>query len=131
MGFIRHADGKWRAIRKDIRQAARLLSLVGEGRIVQEVKGIAGAKSGVLVMTRIALDAAAASKFHDLTQVTEVCDPAGNVLGRYIPTPDLSEWEPLSPEVSEEELDRRERSNEWYTFTEVMAHLKSLENRNV
>jgi hypothetical protein len=40
---------------------------------------------------------------------------------------DMSEWEPLTPEVSEEELDRRERSNEKrYTTAEVLAYLEKL-----
>jgi hypothetical protein len=41
----------------------------------------------------------------------------------------MSEWEPVTPEVSEEELDEREQSTEWYTTEEVLAHLKSLENQ--
>ncbi len=41
-----------------------------------------------------------------------MCDPSGKVLGRFVPLIDLSEWEPVTPEISEEELDRRERSNE-------------------
>jgi hypothetical protein len=39
----------------------------------------------------------------------------------------MNEWEPLSPEISEEELDRREKSDRWYTSEEVLAHLKSRE----
>jgi hypothetical protein len=39
----------------------------------------------------------------------------------------MSDWEPVSPEVSEEELDRRAKSNDWYTTEEVLAHLKKLE----
>jgi len=40
---------------------------------------------------------------------------------------DFSEWEPLSPDISEEELDHRARSNEKrYTTTEVLAHLENL-----
>jgi acyl-CoA reductase-like NAD-dependent aldehyde dehydrogenase len=40
---------------------------------------------------------------------------------------DLSEWEPITPEVSEEELDRREQSNEKrYTTAEVLERLKEL-----
>lgn len=40
---------------------------------------------------------------------------------------DLSEWEPLSPDVSEEELDRRAKSTEKrYTTVEILAHLEIL-----
>ncbi len=78
-------------------------------------------------MTQIMLDAAAARKLLDLQTEAELCDPSGKVLGRFVPLIDLSEWEPLTPEVSEEELDRREKSNEKrYTTEEVIKHLESL-----
>jgi hypothetical protein len=80
-------------------------------------------------MTQITLDAALSGKLHQLTQPVELCDPSGRVLGRFIPAVDMSEWEPVSPDVSEEELDRREQSGEWYTTEEVMAYLKSLEKQ--
>ena len=35
---------------------------------------------------------------------------------------------PLSPQVSEEELDRRAKSTVWYSTEEVLAHLKRLAN---
>ncbi len=78
-------------------------------------------------MTRITLDASESSKLHGLTQVVELCDPSGRVLGQLIPAVDPSEWEPMTPEASEEELARREQSTEWYTTEEVLAHLRSLE----
>jgi hypothetical protein len=57
----------------------------------------------------------------------ELCDESGKVLGRFIPKIDLSEWEPISPDISEEELRRREQSNEKrYTTAEVIAYLESL-----
>lgn len=40
---------------------------------------------------------------------------------------DTPEWEPATPGASEEELDRREQSTEWYSTEEVLAHLKELE----
>jgi hypothetical protein len=78
-------------------------------------------------MPKITLDAALSSKLHGLSQVVEMCDPSGRVLGRFIPQVDLSEWEPISPDVSEDELDRREQSNERrYTTAEVLARLEKL-----
>lgn len=78
-------------------------------------------------MTQIILDASLASKLNELGQAVELCDPSGQVIGRFVPKIDLSQWEPISPDVTEEELDRREQQDEWYSFDEVMAHLKSLE----
>ena len=78
-------------------------------------------------MPKITLDAALSSKLHACAQDVELCDPDGRVLGRFIPRVDMSEWEPISPDVSEEELDRRERSNEKrYTTAEVLAYLEKL-----
>jgi hypothetical protein len=80
-------------------------------------------------MTRVTVDAGLSRKLHGLTEVAELCDPSGRVLGRFVPVVDISEWEPVTPDVSEEELDRREKSDQWYTFDEVMAHLKRLEKK--
>lgn len=76
-------------------------------------------------MTQIILDASVSGQLHKLTQAVELCDPSGQVLGRFVPLIDLSEWEPLSSDVSEEELDRRAQSTEKrYTTAEVLAHLE-------
>ena len=63
-------------------------------------------------MTQIMLDSGLSKQLHSLGQAVELCDPTGKVLGRFVPAFDLAEWEPLSPEVSEGELDRRSKSNE-------------------
>ena len=80
-------------------------------------------------MTQIILDASVSSKLNEVFHPVELCDPSGRVLGRFVPLIDPSEWEPLSPDVSEEELDRREQSTEWYSTAEVLARLKSLEEK--
>jgi hypothetical protein len=82
---------------------------------------------GVSKMTQIILDAGVSTQLHNLAQTVELCDPSGQVLGRFVPLIDLSEWEPLSPDVSEEELDRRAQSKEKrYTTAEVLACLEKL-----
>jgi len=80
-------------------------------------------------MTQIIVDASLSSKLNNATPPVELCDPSGRVLGRFVPLIDLSEWEPVSPDISEEELDQREQSKEWFSTEEVLAHLKSLENQ--
>jgi hypothetical protein len=82
---------------------------------------------GELAMTQIILDASVSGQLHNLSQPVELCDPSGRVLGKFVPRIDMSEWEPVSPDVSEEELDRREQSEDWYTTDQVLAHIKSLE----
>jgi hypothetical protein len=79
-------------------------------------------------MIQITLDASVSDQLHNLTQPVELCDPSGRVLGEFVPRIDTSEWEPISPDISEEELGRRERSEEWYSTEEVLAYLKRLEN---
>ena len=75
-------------------------------------------------MIQIILDAGVSSQLHNLNHTVELCDPSGRVLGRFVPLIDLSEWQPLSPDVSEEELDRRAQSKEKrYTTAEVLAHI--------
>jgi hypothetical protein len=57
----------------------------------------------------------------------ELCDPTGRVLGKFVPLIDLSKWEPLSPEITEEELDRCEQADvPEYSLAEVLAHLERL-----
>lgn len=78
-------------------------------------------------MSPIFVDAALSSELGQQFHPVELCDPSGRVLGQFIPKVDLSRYEPLEPQVSEEELDRREQSTEWYSTEEVLAYLKNLE----
>ena len=78
-------------------------------------------------MTQLVLDATLAGKLKALTSPTDLCDPSGRVLGRVVPAVDLSDWEPVSDPISDEELQRRLRSNEKrYTTAEVLEHLEKL-----
>jgi hypothetical protein len=78
-------------------------------------------------MTRIIVDDALRNKLHNFAQPLELCDESGRILARLVPQFDLSQFEPREPSISEEELQRREQSNKWYTTAEVLAHLKELE----
>jgi hypothetical protein len=78
-------------------------------------------------MTQIILDTSVASKLIALDRPVELCDASGQVLGKFIPLVNLSGWEPVSPDITEEELERRVKSNEKrYTTAEVLSHLKKL-----
>ncbi len=78
-------------------------------------------------MTRIILDARLQQKLHNLIEPLELCNESGQVLARLIPVPDLSGYEPLEPQVSEEELLRRSQSDEkTFTTAEVLAFLEKL-----
>jgi hypothetical protein len=76
-------------------------------------------------VTQIIVDANLSNQLLELSQPAELCDRSGQVLGRFVPLINRSEWEPLSPDISEEELDRRAKSKEKrYSTAEVLAHLE-------
>jgi len=78
-------------------------------------------------MTRVVLDADSATRLHDVRGTVDLCDPSGRLLGRFVPAPDPSEWEPMIPDATEGELDRREESNERrYSTADVLARLERL-----
>jgi hypothetical protein len=78
------------------------------------------------VMSQLTLDSAFAKQLHALGDIVELLDPAGNLLGRFVPA-DTAEYERMEPPMDEAELARREKSTKWHTTAEVLAHLQSLE----
>jgi hypothetical protein len=81
-------------------------------------------------ISSIVFDAEVTSQLKQVNYRVELCEPSGNALGYFyarISGVDTSEWEPVSPEISDEELDEIENSNQrTYTTAELIAHLKSL-----
>ena len=78
-------------------------------------------------MTRVIIDAALRNKLNNLTEPLELCDESGQVVARVVPAVDLSQFELWEPAISEEELQRREQSEKWYSTAEVLRHLQSLD----
>ncbi len=76
-------------------------------------------------MNRVILDATLRKKLHDLRQPLELCDESGKVLARLIPVLDPSQYEPVEPPISAEELDRRRQEPD-YSTAEVLAHVEHL-----
>ena len=77
-------------------------------------------------MSQLTLDSALAKQLHAFQEIVELRDPAGNLVGRFVPA-ELAEYERTEPNMDEAELQRREKSNQWHTTDEVLAHLQSLE----
>ena len=78
-------------------------------------------------MTRVIANEALRSLLHNLSQPLELCDESGQVLGRVFPALDLSQYEPVEPQISHEEFLRRRQSKEkTYTTAEVLAYLEKL-----
>jgi hypothetical protein len=76
-------------------------------------------------MNKVIVDAELRSRLHDLSRPFDLCDESGRILGRFIPTGEMSQWEPMTPEVSEEELDRREREGQYMSTNEMLRHLEN------
>jgi hypothetical protein len=74
-------------------------------------------------MPQIIVDKALLAQLHGLAQPLELCDASGRVLAHLVPALDPSQYEPVEPELSEEELQRR-RLEPDYSTEEVLAHLE-------
>jgi hypothetical protein len=76
-------------------------------------------------MPRLILNAAEMERFLQLNEPLDLCDPSGRLRARVTPVVDLTEWEPVGPDISEEELDTRERSvGKTYTLEEVFELMR-------
>lgn len=75
-------------------------------------------------MTRLVLDAGTLEKLLYLAEPLDLCDGSGRVRAVLTPVYDPEKYGPLEPQVSEEELRRRENSAEpRYSIQEVLRHL--------
>lgn len=78
-------------------------------------------------MTRILVDALLREKLQGFAKPLELCDDAGRVVARVVPVYDTEQYDALDSPISDEELDRRERTpGKRYTTEEVLRHLEQL-----
>ncbi len=81
-------------------------------------------------MVRITADEELRKKLLDFTEDIELCDEQGRILAlvhRLSPPSDPSLWVPMTPEISQEEIERRLESHEkTYTTDEVIEYLEKL-----
>jgi hypothetical protein len=75
-------------------------------------------------MSKVVLDAALRSKLENLTQAVELCDEGGNVFGHFIPKRPMTQMEGTEPQISREELRRREQQGGGRTLTEILGTLE-------
>lgn len=71
-------------------------------------------------MTRITVDEQLAERLRQLSADVALYDPNGRILGFFAPIDPRM----LVPQVSEEELDRRQREGGWRSLAEIMADLE-------
>jgi hypothetical protein len=76
-------------------------------------------------MTKVMIDATTRSKLLDLTQPMEFCDESGRLLGRFTPFNESSSEKGIEPQLTEEELQRREQEPD-YSTAEMLAYLEKL-----
>lgn len=78
-------------------------------------------------MTRVQLDDQLRAKLLNLASPLELCDETGRVVARVLPSYDPSEFGPLEPQISREELERRKQNKgKTYTTEEVIEYLERL-----
>ena len=73
-------------------------------------------------MQKIIADSELPQKLQKVMHPVEVVDHTGRVLGVF--KPDLSQYEGLEPDISEEELDRIAREGGGRTLAEILADLE-------
>jgi hypothetical protein len=69
-------------------------------------------------MPPIIVDAELSNKLAEVSGPVQLCSPTGRIIGRFVPLLDLSGWKPLTPDISDEERERRKKSDEPRLTTE-------------
>jgi hypothetical protein len=84
-------------------------------------------------MTRVVVNEAVRNFLGGYSETVLLCDESGRVLGQFIPVTacssaavvDLSQWQPVTADISDKERQRRAKSTEKrYTTAEVLAYLE-------
>ncbi len=79
-------------------------------------------------MSPVIVDVGLAGRLANFGQPVDLCDPSGRVIGRFEPISDISQWEPVEPDLENaNDLRRRFQSGEkGFSLTEVLEHLRKL-----
>jgi hypothetical protein len=80
-------------------------------------------------MTRVTVDKEMRKVLLNFTKPLELCDESGSILGKLIPAkPDITEddWIDLTPELTDEELEKEIDSGEGYSTQELIAEIKKM-----
>jgi len=67
-----------------------------------------------------------ASQLQGFGHSVPLFDASGKKVGTFVPEIDLSQYEIVGPELTEEQLREIEQSTEWYSTDEVLRHLGKL-----
>ena len=77
-------------------------------------------------MSDFVLPGSIASQLQGLGHPVPLFDPSGKKVGTFVPDIDLSKYDIVGREPTEEELRAAEESTEWFTTEQVLRHLESL-----
>lgn len=77
-------------------------------------------------MDKIVLDQSAVGSLGNLGHSAELYDPAGRMLGYFVPAADKDLYREVDFEIDEDELRRREQEKVWFTTDQVLSHLGKL-----
>lgn len=75
-------------------------------------------------MNQVVVDPATFAKLRDAQQTLDLCDASGQIAGRFIPIVDRSQCTDLEPQISEEELDRRQGAGGGRPLADILADLE-------
>ena len=75
-------------------------------------------------MNRVVVDPVTLAKLRDAWQTLELCDDSGRVVGRFVPLVEPAVRAKLEPQVTEEELDRRERAGGGRPLADILGDLE-------
>jgi hypothetical protein len=75
-------------------------------------------------MIRVTLDPATLDRLGDYRQTLELCDDSGRVVGHFVPANAPVSSDDMEPQISEEELQRREREGGGRSLQAILADLE-------
>lgn len=80
-------------------------------------------------MTRVTVDAQLQQLLLNFTKPLELCDESGSIVGKFIPAmPHIAEdeWIDLTPDLTDEELEKEIDSGEGYSTQEIIDEIKRM-----
>jgi hypothetical protein len=75
-------------------------------------------------MSRVIVDRETIAKLNRIAEATELCDDSGRVVGHFFPVLDPAIYKNQEPQISEDEMNRRERTGGGRSLAAIMADLE-------
>jgi hypothetical protein len=75
-------------------------------------------------MTRLIVDSTTGARLSQVKHPLELCDDSGRVLGHFVPAVDPALYPKLEPQISEDEMRRREQKGGGRPLSAILADLE-------